>query len=40
EKREKAILFAKDQVEWLKERRPATYYRHKKDLKEIGIEIL
>lgn len=39
-KREKAIEFAKGQVEWLKERRPATYYRHKKDLKEIGVEIL
>ena len=38
--REKAIEFAKGQVEWLKERRPATYYRHKKDLKELEIEIL
>jgi len=36
---EEAVQFAKGQVEWLKERRPATYYRHKKDLKEIGIEI-
>jgi len=40
EEKEKAIEFAKDQVIWLKERRPATYYRRKKDLKEIGIEIL
>jgi len=35
--KEEAIKFGKSQVEWLKERRPATYYRHKKDLKDLGI---
>ena len=40
EGREKeAIEFARNQMKGLKEKHPSTYYYHKKDLKEIGIEI-
>lgn len=38
-RREKAVQFAKNQMEGLKERHPRTYYYHKKDLRELGIEI-
>jgi len=37
--KKEAIKFAKGQVEWLKKRRPASYYRHKKELKDLGIII-